>query len=226
MRRKLVMKNNLNTGDKQLKQFHFNKKKTFYSKKISDNKKNIKTLWKNIKKLSGKETNHQTNFINDDQGNPILDSCMTAETFNTFFANIFKMVHNPPQNLDQTNLETIKLFVDSKISNEKVVEMHLVTENFIVKELKALDETKSTGLDDIGPKILKVSHAIIAKPLTKKIILASLNVSSPLSSKEQKSPLYLRKALSRIKITADQYLIFQCYPKSLKNMYQLLCKTS
>ncbi|KAL4222276.1 hypothetical protein ACF0H5_018313 [Mactra antiquata] len=105
--------------------------------------------------MSGKKTNHQTNFINDDQGTPILDSFTTAPTFNTFFANIFKMVPDPPQCLDQANQEIIKLFADSKIDG-KVFEIPLVSENFIIKELKALNDTKSTGLDDIGPKILKL----------------------------------------------------------------------
>jgi hypothetical protein len=66
-------------------------KKTFFTEKINNNRKNDpKSLWKNLKDLSGTSVIHPTNFINDDQGNPISDPVQTANTFNDYFINIFQ----------------------------------------------------------------------------------------------------------------------------------------
>lgn len=78
-------------------------KKSFYSRVINENRSNPKHLWKNLKSLSNKEKHYQTNYIDDEQGNPITDPQTTAETFNTFFSNIFKSVPNPPQSLEIEN---------------------------------------------------------------------------------------------------------------------------
>ena len=50
------------------------------------------------------------------------------------------------------------------------------TESFVLKQLKGLKTQKAVGLDDIPPRLLKDSAAIITKPLTA-IINASLRQS-------------------------------------------------
>ena len=41
-----------------------------------------------------------------------------------------------------------------------------ISESFVMKELNSLDLTKSTGLDGLGPRFIKESSNIIARPLT------------------------------------------------------------
>ena len=69
-------------------------KTDFFNHEINSNKKNPKKLWKNLKSLSGKTDGQQTSYINDENGLPITDQKLTAETFNTFFANVFKKAEN------------------------------------------------------------------------------------------------------------------------------------
>jgi len=141
-------------------------KKSFYTKTINENRKNPKLLWKNLKDLSSKSKNHDTHLINDENGEPILDSRTTAETFNEFFTNVFKSVSNSPSLLENTYEQKIVNDVKDKLSNSSF-QIPEVLEDFVHKELKSLDETKSTGLDDIGPRILKLSFDVISRPITK-----------------------------------------------------------
>ena len=53
-------------------------KKEFYSQSINNNHKNPKCLWQNLHDVTNKSSKQQTNFINDDNGDPILDPETTA----------------------------------------------------------------------------------------------------------------------------------------------------
>ena len=79
---------------------------------------------------------------------------------------IIKTVPNPPDRLDSLQTQLIKDHVLGKIGNQ-TFNIPEVAEDFIHKQLQCLDETKATGLDNIGPRILKLSYDIISKPLAK-----------------------------------------------------------
>lgn len=65
-------------------------KKSFFTETINNNlTKNPKLLWKNLKDLSGKSNSYQTNYIHDENGQPITDSEKAANTFNDYFLSIF-----------------------------------------------------------------------------------------------------------------------------------------
>jgi hypothetical protein len=134
-------------------------KKSFYAKTINENKRNPKVLWKNLKNLASRSKNHDTAAINDDNGEPILDPKTTAETFNVFFTNIFKTVQTSPDRLDDEHNQTIKDYVKDKLGND-IFKIPEISDEFVHKELSSLDESKSTGLDGIGPRILKLSCSI------------------------------------------------------------------
>ena len=71
---------------------YWRQKVNFFLYKIKKKKKNNpKLLWKHLKSLSNKTENHQTNYINDEQGDPITDSLLTAKTFNDFFLEFLKL---------------------------------------------------------------------------------------------------------------------------------------
>ena len=173
-------------------------KKSFYSRSINENKRNPRSLWRNLKELSGKSDQvYQTNYINDDDGNPIEDPLTTAETFNTFFTNIFKTVSNPPNSLNNESRDLINRFVSSKTENQNAFQLPFVAEEFILRQLQLLDESKSTGLDGIGPRILKMSHTIIAKPLTKVLNLSIKSSKFPERFKNAKvTPIHKKGSKS------------------------------
>ena len=50
--------------------------------------KNPKSLWQNLPDITQKSTKQQTDFIHDDNGDPILDPEITANKFNEFFTSL------------------------------------------------------------------------------------------------------------------------------------------
>ena len=64
------------------------------------------------------------------------------------------------------NLSKLLNFVNNKISQNTQFAIPPVKMNELLQDLLNLDKNKSTGTDNIGPKILKVSAPFIVSPLT------------------------------------------------------------
>ena len=151
----------------KVKNLVYESKKSFYSKSINDNKSNPKLLWKHLQNLSCKSSNHQANFIVDDLGDPITNPKIAAETFNDHFLDVFKTAPILNDNLNAKTQEKIKSFINSKLTNDKEFNIPRITEQFVSKQLESLDISKSTGIDNIGARFLKMGSSVIAMPLTK-----------------------------------------------------------
>ena len=65
-----------------------------------------------------------------------------------------------------TNFSKLLNFVNNKISQNTQFAIPPVKMNELLQDLLNLDINKSTGTDNIGPKILKVSGPFIVSPLT------------------------------------------------------------
>jgi hypothetical protein len=65
-----------------------------------------------------------------------------------------------------TNLSKLLYFVNNKISQNTQFDIPPVKMNELLQDLLHLDINKSTGTDNIGPMILKVSAPFIVSPLT------------------------------------------------------------
>ena len=105
-----------------------NAKKSFYSQNINIKEKNPKKLWKNLKELSNKSKVHQNIIINDDCGNPITDNQTSADTFNTFFTNIFKKA---PQNRHKLE-DNDKIILEDYIKQiDVIIKKSRIRKNFI-----------------------------------------------------------------------------------------------
>ena len=150
----------------KVKSLAFNSKKQFYSKSINDNTKNPKALWKNLQALSGKTKNHTTHFIKDPNGTPLTDALETATLFNDHFSNVFQ-TSSTQSRLHDDIITPIKDFVNKNTSNFDSFNIPSISKEFLLKEINALDTKKSTGLDGIGPKVLKMSINVIYRPLLK-----------------------------------------------------------
>ncbi|XP_060561384.1 uncharacterized protein LOC132721143, partial [Ruditapes philippinarum] len=161
-------------------------KKSYYSETINNNKNNAKEMWKNLKQLSGKSSNHQTSYIQDEDGNKITDPLKTAEVFNNYFIDIFKSAPANCSNLLQEDEIKLHEFIEMHSKTDSPFTIPEITEQFIIKELQSLDFKKSTGLDGIGPKFLKMSSKIISKPLEKIFNLSISNGIFPSIFKKAK----------------------------------------
>ena len=82
-----------------------------------------------------------------------------AGIFNNFFINIASKLKEPTLKAD---FEVLKTFVADKVPNDIELKIPLTNHAFIRQFLSKLNANKSTGLDNIGPRILKMSANIIA----------------------------------------------------------------
>ena len=57
------------------------------------------------------------------------------------------------------------MYIKQKIP-EMIFELPAIEENVVFKYLSTLDTSKATGLDGIGPRLLKLSSGIITKSIT------------------------------------------------------------
>ena len=140
------------------------KSKHQYYKHAINNNSNPKLLWNNLKLLSGKSTIHNTTQINDSDSSPITNSKDTAEFFNQHFINVFQLSQSQ-DSLPSNHISKILNYTTSKLSPGTSFHIPPISEDFIRKQLQALDTKKSTGLDELGPCILQISANILAKPL-------------------------------------------------------------
>lgn len=139
-------------------------KKEFYAETINNNHRNPKQLWQNLHDITNKSSKHQTYFIHDEDGTPILDPEVTANKFNDYFTSVCK-THTSAHKTELPTSTKLNDYVRSKIPAETEFKVLNVTESFIQKQLQTLRTNKAAGIDEISAKYLKISAPVIGKPL-------------------------------------------------------------
>ena len=88
-----------------------------------------------------------------------------ANTFNKFFTSCVENLRSENMSTS-TNFSKLFNFVNNKISQNTQFAIPPVKMNELLQDRLNLNINKSTGTDNIGPKILKVSAPFIVSPLT------------------------------------------------------------
>ena len=138
---------------------HKKLKRAYYRKELMDSSVDIRKKWRVLKELlPTKKSNNNSHILRN--GEPVNDSYDIATEFNEMFSNIGVVNQN---NIDKTRqkencLSHIQLARSIFCFDE-------INADFIQNELSNLDCTKSMGLDDLHPRILKISARYIAIPL-------------------------------------------------------------
>ena len=141
-------------------------KKCNYEKLIEEGKNQPTTIWKIFNELNaGKQKNGSSNKVNSVKlGNSeIYNSDEIANTFNDFFINIAKNLKEPVPLSDHMKL---KDYCNNKLPDDISFDMPLLNKDKVLKFLNGLDESKSTGTDDVGPRLLKMAAPFVADSLT------------------------------------------------------------
>lgn len=181
----------------QVKTLTHTAKTEFFDQEINSNQKNPKKLWKNLKSLSGKTEKHQTNYIADENGTPITDPKLTADTFNAFFANVFKKA----ENITELSHE-MKTVLKESLGSENAMqfnkfEIPYVQVSYVKQKLNSLDVTKATGMDGISAKFLKTASDVICEPICTMINLSVKSGKFPTQLKQTKvTPIYKKGSKS------------------------------
>ena len=150
-------------------------KKLSYENKIEEGKSDPKSIWKIFKEhgASSKKVHKSKNInqLNID-GSDITDNADIANEFNNFFINIATNLSAP---IPESDFKHIKDFVDNKVPKHTYFNIPLITEDKTRKYLSSLDISKATGLDQLGPRLLKMSTNIITSDITR---IINLSISS------------------------------------------------
>ena len=157
--------------------------KSSYNKNLlEENSKTPETFWKIIKSIYPvKSTTKTTSLSFEIDGEMSTDSLKISNAFSSYFSNItttLKQKAFPLRNLVWRNPKSI----DKR--TEKVFKFQNVSISDVERRLRTLKSTKSTGCDNLPPRLLKDSASNIASPLTH---IINLSMQTGLFPSEWKS---------------------------------------
>ena len=133
-------------------------KRKYFSDTV-DNCKDTKAIWKHLRSVST-GTNSSTNqlpaeiVINKEH---IIDSTKVASKLNEFFASVADQFEMDSSDISITDRDKIKTFVNSKVPADTKFCIPNITTEKVTHYINKLDSSKATGLDGIGPKIIKLA---------------------------------------------------------------------
>ena len=137
-----------------------NAKKETYKSKIEEGKSDPRNIWKIFKEFGmnskGSENKSNVSLKLDDKF--VTNESELTEIFNDYFVNIASTLKQPTI---ETDFEKLHNYVSTKVPCDTEFKIPLTNQAFIKTFLSNLNVNKSTGLDTIGPKILKMSANVI-----------------------------------------------------------------
>ena len=120
-------------------------------------------LWKLIKELAPNSSKTAPTTLKDGD-TTITSTPSLCKTFNKYFSTVVNQYL--PESNQAPDFHKLNDSVKSKITEDNVLSIPLLTCDEVQKSLSELDSNKATGLDGLSSKILKLSASVIASPLT------------------------------------------------------------
>ena len=131
---------------------------------MSENQNKPNTVWKLFNELNVNKRKSRNNILNIKiGGNDIEHSNDIANEFNHFFVSVASKLKEPVQN---PNFEKLETSCEEKIPDTSQFNIPEISVEKVLKFLVNIDVTKSTGSDNIGPRLLKLSANYIAESIT------------------------------------------------------------
>ena len=165
-------------------------KNDMYKAKIEKGKDDPRTIWKIFKEYGASRKTATNEIINGLRQNSqlISDDKEMANVFNKYFVNVAAQLKGPAETSD---FKHIAEHVNSKVASNTSFHIPEINSSFVRNFLKSLDATKATGLDCIGPKILKIAPDILCPSISYVINKSLASGIFPQPWKEAKiSPIF------------------------------------
>ena len=158
-------------------------KNNMYKAKIEKGKDDPRTLWKIFKEFGTSRKTTSKGIINGLRQNSQLIS-----VDNKRFVNVAAQLKG---SAEKSDFKHIAEYVNAKVPSNTSFNIPEINSSFVRIFLKSLDVTKATGLDCIGPKILKIAPDILCPSLSYIINGSLASGIFPQPWKEAKiSPIY------------------------------------
>ena len=140
-------------------------KKETYQFKIEEGHSDPKAIWKLFKELGAnrKRSSDEPN-LNINVGDPVItnESDLTG-VFNSYFVNVASNLTGP---IIPSDFEILDDYVKSKVPTNTEFLIVPTNEIFVMNFISSVNVNKSTGIDKMGPKILKLAANVITSSLT------------------------------------------------------------
>lgn len=165
-------------------------KKNQYQTYIENNKSKPGSIFKLFQEVgAGKGCTRPSNIscVNHN-GIYVEDPVEIANAFNNFFVNVAAKIKEP---LVNSNHEKLKNFCNSRLPENTKFSIQALEKDKVLNFLTAMDTSKATGTDRIGPRLLKLAAPYIADDITYICNHSIKNSTFPCKWKEAKvSPLH------------------------------------
>ena len=135
-----------------------NAKRQHFTKSI-ENFNDTSTLWKHLRAVNNGSTSSGKTLPDEliIKGVHFTDSETIATKFNEYFTSVAQILENT--NSDTNDLDVTKLqeFVNNKVPENIHFSIPFITIDQVASYSHLLDPSKATGLDGLGPKIIKLA---------------------------------------------------------------------
>ena len=142
-------------------------KKETYQTKVEEGKDDPRSIWKVFKQLgmSKKGNAKVDNFEIKVNNDLISDNQEIANVFNEYmyFVSIPSKLKEP---IKQSDFKQLQSFVDSRVKDDTKFSIPFVNCSFVSNYLSNTDIKKATGLDSLGPRLLKIAPNVLAPSIT------------------------------------------------------------
>ncbi len=138
-----------------------------YTTLVETNQGNSKKLWSYLRELVQKCVKHVSSSLID--GVKILTEPQQIAKFNDFFTSIVLKYIPDHQNEQISNNGHLLLsnFIETKIAPSTEFSIPPIQEERVHELLADLDENKTTGLDGVSDKLLRLASPVITRSITK-----------------------------------------------------------
>ena len=142
-----------------------NSKQNVYQAEIENGKDDPRSIWKLFRNFGAGAKGQSQDKILGVKFNKYFtsDEKEIADIFNSFFVNVATQLKEPVQISD---FEKLKFPVNSKVNPDTYFSITETSVAFVRKFLSNLETTKATGLDYIGPKLLKIASNVLSSSVT------------------------------------------------------------
>ena len=133
-------------------------KRKYFSESVN-NCKDTKAIWKHLRAVTTGSKSSPSNLpseiiINNER---ITGSENIASTLNKYFASVAEQFQDNNSNVSNSDHDKIRHFVNSKVPSNTSFNIPFITNEQVSTYIKRLDSSKATGLDGLGPRLLKLA---------------------------------------------------------------------
>ena len=153
-------RNKTKTLIRQAKKHHFSEAVT--------NLKDTKSIWKHLR-TANKKTSACDNALPDEleiNGQQYTNSQDIAFKLNDYFASISEYINTNDVITSAPDLTKLETYISSKIPLDTFFRIPKITVNHVSEFINGLNPAKATGLDGIGPQILKLASTVLSPSIT------------------------------------------------------------